>query len=121
MQNPLKTTYVCTMMLTHGCNLNCVYCFEKFKDARKNMTFETAQYIINKEVQKFHDAHREGQLKFDFFGGEPLLRFSLIQQVCMWAWEQNFPVPITFSITTNGTLLDENKKIGCANIRIKFV
>lgn len=110
MQNPLKTTYVCTMMLTHGCNLNCVYCFEKFKDARKNMTFETAQYIINKEVQKFHDAHREGQLKFDFFGGEPLLRFSLIQQVCMWAWEQNFPVPITFSITTNGTLLDENKK-----------
>ena len=47
------------------------------------MTFETAQYIINKEVQKFHDAHREGQLKFDFFGGEPLLRFSLIQQDCI--------------------------------------
>lgn len=36
------------------------------------MTVETAQQIINKEVKRFYESNKEGQLKFDFFGGEPL-------------------------------------------------
>ncbi|MBR1923278.1 MAG: hypothetical protein IJ838_05975 [Paludibacteraceae bacterium] len=47
-----KTSYICTLMLTHGCNLNCVYCFEKHKNPRNRMSLETAQRIVTLQNAK---------------------------------------------------------------------
>lgn len=41
----------------------------------------------------------------EFFGGEPLLNFQLIEQVYAWVKRQTLVFPVVFQITTNGTLL----------------
>jgi uncharacterized protein len=42
-----------------------------------------------------------------FFGGEPMLNFSVIEQVVEWCEQEQ--LPITFGMTTNGTLLTAEK------------
>ncbi len=41
----IQTTRVCTLMITHICNLNCIYCFEKFKsnNPHDKMSIDTAK------------------------------------------------------------------------------
>lgn len=105
-----RPTYLCTLMLTYGCNLNCVYCFEKHKDPRKRMSIGTAKSIVDKEIHRIHDLNPDAMLKFDLFDGEPLLCFPLIKELCEWAWLQDYPLRYYFSITTNGTLLNGDIK-----------
>ncbi len=108
---------ICALMLTYGCNLNCVYCFEKYKDATKKMSIETAKEIILSEFKAFYENNASGTLKIDFFGGEPLLQFPIIKEIIKWAIEEResnnpyFNINHEFSITTNGTLLDTKKRL----------
>lgn len=101
------TTYICSLMVTHGCNLNCVYCFEKFKNIGvKNMTFDTAKGILQKEFDTFANKEKEPEERFaiEFFGGEPLVNFKLIKDIYYWVKELELPFPLMFQTTTNGTL-----------------
>ena len=100
---------MCILMLTYKCNLNCIYCYQKYKTAR-DMKLETAKAIVNKEVLSACERKDKEGLRFDMFGGEPLLRFSLIKELCMWIWDTIKDVKIDIFITTNGTLLDDDKK-----------
>lgn len=109
MQRP-KTTRIFALMLTWQCNLNCVYCFEKHKEKNKVMSLDTAKRIITKEFKDFELAGNKGSLKVDFFGGEPLLNFELIKDLSEWIWKQNFPINYVLSVTTNGTLLNDEMK-----------
>ena len=97
-------------MLTWQCNLNCVYCFEKFKTSNKQMELDVAKRIILKEFSDFEKFGNDGIIKVDFFGGEPLLNFQLIKDLSEWIWEQNFPINYVLSVTTNGTLLNDEMK-----------
>lgn len=36
----LPKAKIVTLFITYGCNLNCVYCFEQYKDARMKMPVE---------------------------------------------------------------------------------
>lgn len=104
----IHTTRICTLMVTHACNLHCVYCFEKYKSNHpsKRMDFETATTILLKEMRAFGSACRDGErFAVEFFGGEPLLNFELIEQVYAWVKAQTLAFPVVFQITTNGTLL----------------
>ena len=105
-----EITRVISLQLTNGCNLDCVYCFEKFKRADQNMTFETATRILQKEFDDLAKSKDKSRLKIVLFGGEPLLRFDLIREIHEWTWQQRFDVDYLFSITTNGTLLDDKMK-----------
>ncbi len=106
----IETNRICSMMLTHSCNLKCVYCFEKFKSG-KMMTFETAKDILSREFEDYKSIMSpEHRLNIDFMGGEPLLNFELIKQIYEWVKIQNVPFNIIYSVTTNGTLLDEKKR-----------
>jgi uncharacterized protein len=65
------------------------------------MTFPTAQKalaLLSAGKERFHVI---------FFGGEPMLNFAVIQQVVAWCETQ--PCRYTFGMTTNGTLLSEEK------------
>lgn len=44
------------------------------------------------------------------FGGEPLLQFELLKQICEWTWSKIWSVKYKFLVQTNGTLLDSEKK-----------
>ena len=78
--NPQYTTKrICSLMVTHSCNLHCVYCFEKYKSkGLKFMSLNTAQKILNKEFEDFSNKDRlpSDRLAIEFFGGEPLLNAS---------------------------------------------
>ncbi len=102
-----KTTRICSLMVTHSCNLNCVYCFEKHKElGLRMMSFETAKDILLKEFDLFAQLERDAheRLAIEFFGGEPLVNFKLIKDVYEWVNELKLPFPMMFQTTTNGTL-----------------
>lgn len=102
------TSRICTLMVTHACNLNCVYCFERHKSgtSAKRMTFKTATAILEKEFATFAESRKKDErFAVEFFGGEPLLNFSLIKKVYDWCINQRLPFDIIFQITTNGTQL----------------
>ena len=94
------------LILTHSCNLNCIYCYEHHKDYRV-IDVERAKGIIEMEMNANDDLDRE----FEFLGGEPLLEFEKIIELheflCSHTWTKKW----SSVITTNGTLVHGNKKI----------
>lgn len=100
---------MCFLMLTYRCNLNCIYCYQKYKTAQ-DMTLETAKSVVAAEVQLAREANNKDGVRFDLFGGEPLLKFDLIKELCIWIWEAIKDVKVDIFITTNGTLLNKEKK-----------
>ena len=80
----MKNNNVCsaTLCVTHNCNLNCIYCYQKH-DCNSKMNFETAKNIID---CLFNDAEKENKnVEISFIGGEPLLEFSLIKEIVEYA------------------------------------
>ncbi len=92
--------FILSFVVTHECNLNCVYCYESTRDKQK-ITAEQVKAIIaeylNKEELK--------NVQIDFFGGEPWLKFALIKEVCEWVWSKEWKNSYKFFTTTNGTLV----------------
>lgn len=105
-----ESTRVVSLMLTWACNLNCTYCFEKFKTKGREMTVNMAKSILSKEFEMMRGQKSPGKLKVEFFGGEPLLKFDVIRQVTEWIEANDPGVDYLLSVTSNGTLLDEEKK-----------
>ncbi len=99
----------CTLIITHQCNLNCVYCYESYK-SDKSMPIQTAKQAIESEFDFVARSQEFDELAIDFMGGEPLLRFDLIREIAEWVWSVPRPVPFVLFSTTNGTLLDEPMK-----------
>lgn len=97
------------LMLTHRCNLDCIYCYQKHKTA-KDMSLETAKAILETEVKQAKVSENIDSIRFDMFGGEPFLKFDLIRELCHWAWETITDFNFTIFITTNGTLIDDEIK-----------
>jgi radical SAM protein with 4Fe4S-binding SPASM domain len=49
-------------------------------------------------------------VEFDFIGGEPLLAWSLIQNLVSFVHSKKWSIPYRFSMSSNGTLLNDEKK-----------
>lgn len=95
------------LIVTERCNLDCVYCYERASNLYKhkeNMNWETAQ----KAITSFFDMVRldpTSQPVVRFFGGEPLVNWSIIEQSLKYI-EQNYSkFPVSYIINTNGTLV----------------
>ena len=86
--------------VTNQCNLKCDYCF--VKQNPQEMSFEVAEQAIQwvKENQKITG----NGMAVNFFGGEPLLKFDDIIKPIV----EKYHSEISFGITTNGVLLDED-------------
>ena len=95
-----------TLFLNHRCNLRCSYCYtgEKFQRA---MSAETARAAVE---LGFREADR-GFLLLSFFGGEPLLEPSRIEETVAYANERASELGkrVFYSVATNGTLLGERR------------
>jgi len=97
------------LCVTHDCNLNCIYCYQKHDKAK--MSFETAKKCIDWIFDNV-PPHLNG-IEISFFGGEPLLEFELIKEIVAYTSRtkrskeyKNF----LFFASTNGTLLDDSMK-----------
>ena len=95
------------MILTDQCNLRCSYCFEKDKNPHK-MSDETAMASVDFLMEASGPTKK---LTLLFFGGEPLLRFDLMQKVWEYATKRadELGKKINWNMTTNGTLVTEEK------------
>lgn len=97
-------TYI-GMILSHKCNLNCKYCYiPQKKDIV--LSLETAQQILSGYLE-LEDAQ---PIEIDFMGAEPLTAFDRLRQIVEWTKEQHFKREYFFFATTNGTLLDDDRK-----------
>ncbi|TWH48792.1 radical SAM protein with 4Fe4S-binding SPASM domain [Sporomusa sp. KB1] len=99
----------CTLMVTHQCNLNCTYCYESYK-SDKQMPLELAKSLVEKEFEFVATQNQFKEIVFDFIGGEPLVCFAMIAELAEWMWSISRPVPYVLFATTNGTLLDNDRK-----------
>ncbi|ASA25344.1 Cys-rich peptide radical SAM maturase CcpM [Paenibacillus donghaensis] len=96
-----------SLQVTQNCNLRCDYCaysgnYTNRSHQNINMSFDSAK----KAVDFFIDRSGEtNQLGIGFYGGEPLLQFSLIKKTVSYILE-NYPErEYVFTITTNGTVM----------------
>lgn len=109
------------LMIAQDCNLNCLYCYGKAGEYnnRGKMTFNTAKQAVDYLVK-----HRGEQKRVYvvFFGGEPLMNLSLIQDLVSYMKEIEKIDNITFgmSMTTNGTLLTDDIIDYCDKNRISI-
>jgi uncharacterized protein len=105
--NPIRR--VCMLIVTHQCNLNCIYCYESYK-SNKSMPIEVAMQVVESEFEFAARSNQFHELAIDFLGGEPLIQFDLIREIAEWIWSAPRPVPCILFSTTNGTLLDHQMK-----------
>jgi len=97
-----------TLEVTELCNLRCHYCTWEYlrEGKRKRMSPQTAFAVI--DFLYDHSSEVE-QRVLSFYGGEPLLEFQLIKQCVSYARSRFGDEGVRFSLTTNGTLIDEKK------------
>jgi uncharacterized protein len=93
-----------SLILDHQCNLRCRYCYTGRKLDRA-MPLATAKRAVDLGFEHAHD----GYLTVEFFGGEPMLAVDLMAAVADYAVTEaeRRGRPVHFSLSTNGTLLDE--------------
>ncbi len=96
------------LQVTQQCNLRCEYCvysggYENRHHSNGKMSLETAIKAIDFLISHSGEANR---LSIGFYGGEPLLEFPLVKQAMEYAMKRATK-KLTFSVTTNGTLLTD--------------
>ncbi|MGB5018595.1 MAG: radical SAM protein [Candidatus Moraniibacteriota bacterium] len=111
----IETLY---LLLTESCNMRCTYCFildGMPEDYRLNsMSWETAKVAIDAffaNIWKNPPIYKKSLKSINFFGGEPLINFRLIQKVVEYV-EATYAVEMDaagesfiYSLITNGTMI----------------
>lgn len=105
-----NTKALCLNM-AHDCNIRCEYCFASTGDyhgGRKLMPLSVAKESIDFLLET---SGKRKKLEVDFFGGEPLLNMDVIKSTVEYARkkEKQYGKRIGFTMTTNATLLDDEK------------
>jgi len=95
------------LCVTEQCNLRCRYCI--FSGSYKYQRTHTPRWmsfdVAKKAVDLFVRCSSQSEFPaLGFYGGEPLLAFSLIEQVVEYV-NAKYKNKLSFHITTNGTLL----------------
>jgi uncharacterized protein len=93
--------------LTGACNLSCSYCFAN-KVPPSHMSRETGRAVVRWLFENTVDAP-ENPLILSFFGGEPLINDTVLKDMVKFGRElsPHYNKDIIFSLTTNGTLINE--------------
>jgi uncharacterized protein len=105
---PLLDTFV--IELTRECNLRCSYCCYS-GDYRHTRTHEHTSLAKNQvdEILNFIRLnHRQKPIYIGFYGGEPLLKFPIIQCFVKKA-ESIWREEVSFILSTNGILLNAER------------
>lgn len=100
-----------TLQLTQDCNFRCKYCIysdeinqKQRSHAPKVMSLETAK----KAILYYRDhAIDSNMYSVGFYGGEPLMQWDLLKEVVLYAERELDGKMLTFSLTTNASLITE--------------
>ena len=92
------------IFFTNSCNLNCYYCYEKEKN-EKVISKKVLDQTLNFMDSVIKD--NEESINVTTHGGEPFIAYDMIKYFIQEA-RRRFP-KIQFSMTTNATLLTDEK------------
>lgn len=95
--------------VTTGCNLGCTYCY------KEDLTRPGGAAVLAPDKARaavdllIKGSGRRPRINLTFFGGEPLTNLPLIREVVAYAEARAAEAGkvVDFSLTTNGTLLDD--------------
>lgn len=105
------------ILLTEACNLNCIYCYEHYKNPRK-MNFSVAKKILD----EFYAATKPGDTTLiEVFGGEVFINFDLLKQIDDYVMTNYGDRKNYFETTTNGTLVHDEIKEWLYNRRDRYI
>ena len=94
-----------SLNVIQSCNMRCIYCYGDGGEYghKDKMCEDTAFSAVDWLIKSSGECRKLGIV---FFGGEPLMNFSLIKKVVEYSKNMCHSVNkvMTFSITTNGTL-----------------
>ena len=109
-------------ILSEHCNLACKYCFVgsdtcgQGNSANKDMTSEVAEQallVFARQLEHSETDYTEYEPNIIFFGGEPLLKFDVLEYVARRVKELSDEHPVfkntNLAVITNGTLLNEER------------
>lgn len=106
----MQEVYMFIIAITEQCNLRCTYCC--YSGEYKGNHAHNSRTLCEGDIQAIYDfidkAAKTKPIRISFYGGEPLINYSLVQyaiQSGQQRWEDN----VTFSVSTNGTLLTEER------------
>ncbi|HHY46888.1 MAG TPA: radical SAM protein, partial [Firmicutes bacterium] len=110
-QKPLMPVKALCLNVAHDCNLRCRYCFASsgnFGGGPKLMSGEVARRSIDFLLDV---SGRRKHCEVDFFGGEPLVNWPVVRDTVLYGLEKAGALgkTVKFTITTNATLLDDEK------------
>lgn len=98
-----------TLDVSHKCNLACRYCFSEDVVGAGGtlMTSDLAKSAIDFSFSRLQAGDKCGII---FFGGEPLINFNVMKAAAKYAIAaaKEKHIGLSFSITTNGTLLTDD-------------
>ena len=110
--------YSLMILTTYACNFSCWYCVQKHKNVYlstaniERVKKHIAKYLLDNNIKAFH---------ISWFGGEPLLNFDAIREICIFS--QNFcdrhGIGYSCGITTNGSLITPTMAIEMKNLGFK--
>lgn len=95
--------------VTEKCNLRCKYCiYNENHPEFRNFSHKDMDIDIAKKAITFLKEHSGDEVVFlGFYGGEPLMNYRLVKEVVSFAKNIMGEKKITFSMTTNATLINE--------------
>ena len=92
--------FVLNLHLTKACNMNCIFCFGGFKEAKTRLSQADWERLIRKIGKETAHLPRR---RINFAGGEPLL-VPYLSELIQVAYEEGFEV----SLITNGSRLSRS-------------
>lgn len=99
--------------VTQTCQLNCKYCIfgsaypHQRRNSSKTMNPETARKGLDYIYSLVKD-RQDRSMSFSFYGGEPLLNFSLIKEIVLLTRERFRGWELSYYITSNLTSLEDH-------------
>ena len=105
---PVKTL---VFHLVNECNLRCTYCYAdggEYGAPQKYMSKETAKQSVDYLLEH---SYNEDSVTIVLFGGEPFLNWDVLKFIVEYSFTeaQKRGKKVMYSLTTNGTLLSEQK------------
>ena len=102
--NLLQNFETVVVLTTLNCNASCVYCYEKnFCFKKENFSIENADKLI--DLIKNRNKNINKKIEFIWFGGEPLVNYSIIDYISSKMIENNIDYHST--MVSNGLLFNE--------------
>lgn len=103
----IRTVTAIDLDLTEACNLACIYCF-KWQKKAVHMDEALAKAALDWLLAS--SGNFQGELKVNLMGGEPLLRFELIQKIVPYGKSRarQLGKSLHFGCTTNCSMLTDD-------------